>query len=150
MNVLRSKVGKFYALDQRGILSISPCLPETGPETSLCRNLEGNDQTYAPNFTFNANASYTFDIGPGTTLTPRINFGHIGAQWATLFQDRTRGDRIPQRNIVNAQLALTRGDLTVTAYSTNLTDRHYPAALNSGLYFAGAPRQYGIKVQKTF
>ncbi len=149
-NILKSEIGEFFALDQRGTLSLSPCLPETGPATPLCRNLEGNDQTYAPNFTFNANASYEFALGGGMTLTPRVNFGHIGAQWATLFQDRTRGDRIPERNIVNAQLAFTRGDLTVTAYSTNLTDRHYPAALNSGLYFAGAPRQYGLKVQKTF
>lgn len=39
---------------------------------------------------------------------------------------------------------------TVTAYATNLTNQHYPAALNSGLYFAGAPRQYGIKILKPF
>ncbi len=150
MNVLNSKIGRFFALDQRGTLSLSPCLPETGPATPLCRNLQGNDQTYAPNFTFNANASYDFALGADTVLTPRVNFGHIGKQWATLFQDRTRGDRIPERNIVNAQVALRHGSLTVTAYSTNLTDEHYPAALNSGLYFAGSPRQYGLKVQKSF
>jgi len=150
MNVLHSELGEFYALDPRGTLSLAPCLPETGPETPLCRNLEGQDQTYAPKFTFNANISYDFALGNETTLTPRLNFGHIGAQWATLFQNRALGDRIPERNIVNAQLALKAGSLIVTAYSTNLTNRHYPAALNSGLYFAGAPRQYGLKVQKSF
>ncbi|WP_344711201.1 TonB-dependent receptor [Sphingomonas humi] len=149
-NVLDSKIGQFFALDQRGTLSLAPCLPATGPATALCRNLGGNDQTYAPNFTFNANASYDFALGNSTTLTPRINFGHVGKQWATLFENAARGDRIPQRNIINAQLALRHGDLTVTAYSTNLTDKHYPAALNSGLYFAGSPRQYGLKVQKAF
>jgi iron complex outermembrane receptor protein len=39
---------------------------------------------------------------------------------------------------------------SLTAYATNLTNQHYVAALNSGLDFAGAPRQYGIKVQKIF
>ena len=42
------------------------------------------------------------------------------------------------------------GSVAITAYATNLTDQHYPAALNSGLYFAGSPRQYGIKVLKSF
>lgn len=149
-NILDSKIGKFFALDPRGTLSLAPCLPETGPETALCRNLGGNDQTYAPNFTFNVNASYDFALGPNATLTPRINFGHVGKQWATLFENPLRGDRIPERNILNAQLALRSGSLTITAFSTNLTNKHYPAALNSGLYFAGTPRQYGLKVQKTF
>ena len=32
----------------------------------------------------------------------------------------------------------------------NLTDQHYVVALNSGLDFAGAPRQYGIKLETAF
>ena len=79
-----------------------------------------------------------------------MNFGHVGKQWATLFENPQLGDRIEDRNILNAQLAFTKGTLTVTGYATNLTNQHYPAALNSGLYFAGAPRQYGIKVLKVF
>ena len=131
-------------------LSLAPCNPETGPATALCLDLGGNDQTYAPKLTFNANVSYAIPVGGNLTLTPRVNYGHVGAQWATLFQNRARGDRIPARNIVNAQLELDAGDFTVTAYATNLTNQHYPAALNSGLYFAGPPRQYGIKVLKAF
>ena len=150
VNVLHSELGQFYALDPRGTLSLSPCIPATGPATALCVNLKGREQTYAPNFTFNASAFYDIKLGEGTTLTPRVNFGHIAPQWATLFENRARGDRIPERNIVNAQLALATGSVTVTAYATNLTDQHYPAALNSGLYFAGPPRQYGIKVLKAF
>ena len=51
---------------------------------------------------------------------------------------------------MNAQLAWNHKSWTVTAYGTNLTNQHYVAALNSNLDFAGAPRQYGIKVQKVF
>jgi iron complex outermembrane receptor protein len=107
-------------------------------------------QTYAPNFTFNASASYDFEFGNGDTLTPRVNYGHVGAQWATLFENPLLGDRLAQRNIVNAQLAWAHRDWTVTAYATNLTNQHYVAALNSNLDFAGAPRQYGIRVAKVF
>lgn len=150
MNVLHSEIGSFFALDPRGTLSFTPCNPNTGPANTLCRNLKGNDQTYAPNFTFNVGASYEIALGDGMTLTPRANYGHVGKQWATLFQTRALGDRLEARDILNAQLAFTKGSLTVTGYATNLTNQHYPAALNSGLYFAGAPRQYGLKVLKVF
>ncbi len=67
-----------------------------------------------------------------------------------MFQNVSRGDLLDARKILNAQIAYTHGTLTFTAYGTNLTDQHYVAALNSGLYFAGTPRQYGIKVLKVF
>lgn len=60
------------------------------------------------------------------------------------------GDRLTERNIVNAQLEWRHQSWTVTAYATNLTNQHYAGALNSGLYFAGPPRQYGLKVLKVF
>lgn len=151
MNVTRSSLGEFFAVDpRRGIITIAPCDPETGPGNAACVNLKGQDQTYAPKFTFNVGASYEFALGDGATLIPRVNYGHVGKQWATLFQTSTLGDRIVDRNIVNAQLAFNQGSLTITAYATNLTNQHYPAALNSGLYFAGPPRQYGVKLLKTF
>jgi len=151
LNLTHSSIGQFYALDARGTLSLSPCDINTGPATPLCINLKGRDQTYAPRVTFNAGVAYAIPLSDQATLTPRLNYGHIGKQWATLFENPQRGDRIPERNILNAQLEFNTGDgLTVTGYATNLTNRHYPAALNSGLYFAGAPRQYGVKVTKAF
>jgi iron complex outermembrane recepter protein len=149
VNYTHSAIGRFFATDPRG-LSLAACDVETGPASATCLNLGGREQTYAPKFTFNANVGYDIALGEGLTLTPRVNYGHVAKQWATLFQRPDRGDRIEDRNIVNAQLALAKGTLTVTAYATNLTNQHYPAALNSGLYFAGPPRQYGIKVLKAF
>lgn len=149
MNVLHSELGRFYATDPR-IPATAACNINTGPASASCRNLEGMDQSYAPNFTFNVGAAYDIALGGGATLTPRANYGHIAPQWATLFENSLLGDRLPARNIVNAQLALAKGTVTVTAYATNLTDQHYPAALNSGLYFAGPPRQYGLKILKAF
>lgn len=149
VNVLHSELGTFFATDPRAA-SLVPCDPRTGPAVGTCLALEGRRQTYAPNLTFNLGAEYTHELGNGDRIIPRANFGHVGDQWATLFQNPARGDQIPARNILNAQLAYQHKSWTVTLYGTNLTDQHYPAALNSGLYFAGPPRQYGVKLLKVF
>jgi iron complex outermembrane recepter protein len=149
VSFLHSSLGQFYATDPRAA-GATTCDPETGPVSPSCIDLDGRDQTYAPNFTFNIGAEYRFDFANGDSLTPRVNFGHVAEQWATLFQNRSRGDRLEARNILNAQLAYNHDSWTVTAFGSNLTDQHYPGALNSNLYFAGPPRQYGVKVLKTF
>ncbi len=150
VNALKSSLGRFFASDPR-LPATGACDPVTGGTGANCIALEGRDQTYAPNFTFNAGAEYRIPLGETSTLTPRVNYGHIAGQWATLFENPTLGDRLEARNIVNAQLEWASGSgLSLTAYATNLTNQHYPGALNSGLYFAGPPRQYGIKVTKAF
>lgn len=146
---MKSDLGKFFAVDPR-IPSFGACNPLTGPATPSCIALEGNDQTYAPDFTFNVGAQYEIELGSGDSLTPRINYGHVSEQWATLFQNETRGDRVEARNIVNAQLAWRRGSFVTTLYGTNLTDQHYVGAINSGLRFAGPPRQFGLRLLKAF
>jgi iron complex outermembrane recepter protein len=131
-------------------VSFGACDPETGPETPSCFNLEGNEQTYAPEFTFNIGMQYVFNKGGENEFTPRVNFGHVSKQWATLFEDEARGDRVEERNILNAQFVWRHGKFATTLWGSNLTDQHYMAALNSGLRFAGPPRQFGIRVGTTF
>jgi iron complex outermembrane recepter protein len=158
INVLHSELGQFYAVDSRlpdaydpVTLTPLPCSPTTGnPANSACINLKNAEQTYAPNLTFNVGAQYDLKVSDKDTITPRVNFGHVGAQWATLFENPALGDRLDERNILNAQLAWTHGTMTVTGFATNLTNQHYAGALNSGLYFAGPPRQYGVKLTKVF
>lgn len=149
MGWMSSELGEFYATDPRG-LTFTACDPETGPTSVSCINLGGREQTYAPKFTFNVGAQYRFTLANGDTITPRLNYGHVSSQWATLFQNTARGDRIEERNIFNGQLAWTRGDIITTLYATNLTDQNYVAAINSGLRFAGPPRQFGLRIMKVF
>lgn len=151
IDIQHSELGQFYASDPR-IASTGACNPLTGgaPAATNCINLKGREQTYAPNFTFNIGAQYEINLGDNDKITPRVNYGHIDAQWATLFENKNLGDRLTERNIVNAQLEWRHQSWTVTAYATNLTNQHYAGALNSGLYFAGPPRQYGLKVLKVF
>lgn len=149
MGLMRSEIGQFFATDPRGA-TFTACDPETGPTSATCLDLDGRDQTYAPDFTFNIGAQYNFNLGNGDTITPRLNFGHVSEQWATLFQNEARGDRIEARNIFNAQLAWTHGDFIATLWATNLTDERYVAAINSGLRFAGPPQQFGLRVLRAF
>ena len=55
--VMHSKLGAFFATDPR-VAAFAPCNPFTGPASASCINLQGREQTYAPNFTFNACAQY--------------------------------------------------------------------------------------------
>ena len=146
---IHSSLGQFFAVDSRAI-SLAPCDPRTGPASVSCINLDGHDQTYAPELTFNIGMQYAFGMGDRDSLTPRVNFGHVSEQWATLFENEARGDRVGARNILNAQVAWNHSDLVTTLYGSNLTDQHYVGAVNSGLRFAGPPRQFGLRVSKAF
>ena len=146
---LKSELGTFYAVDPR-VASFGACDPLTGPESASCINLEGNSQTYAPEFTFNIGMQYAFGQGTDNEITPRINYGHVSDQWATLFQNEALGDQVEERNILNAQVSWKHRDWITTLWGSNLTDEHYMAALNSGLRFAGPPRQFGIRVATSF
>ena len=126
------------------------CNAQTGPVSANCRNLDGASQSYAPEFTFSAGVQYAFDLGPNMTLTPRVDYSHIGEAYTSIFNNAALGDRLVDRNIVNASIRLTTGAWTLAAYSTTLTDQTYIAAINSGLRYAGPPRQYGVNLTKTF
>ncbi|NYT41797.1 TonB-dependent receptor plug domain-containing protein [Sphingomonas sp. R-74633] len=149
-SVSNSKLSKFYAADPRLGAVPALCNPSTGPASARCINLEGREQNYAPKFTLSAGAQYAISLGGDATLTPRVDYAHIGQVWGTLFQNVARGDRIEARDIVNAQLTLATGNWSIAAYSMNLTDEHYVAAINGTRRLAGAPRQYGVRVSRSF
>ena len=146
--IMHSSLGRFFATDPR-IASFTPCNPAAGPSSASCIDLTGHSQTYAPNFTFNVGAQYKFALG-SDTLTPRVNFGYVSPQWATLFENPALGDHLAGRDILGAQLAWAHGSFVTTLYGTNITDQHYVGALNSGLRFAGPPRQFGLRFLTNF
>jgi iron complex outermembrane receptor protein len=146
--IMHSSLGRFFATDPR-IASFTPCNPAAGPSSASCIDLTGHSQTYAPNFTFNIGAQYKFALG-SDTLTPRVNFGYVAPQWATLFENPALGDHLAGRDIAGAQLAWAHASFVTTLYGTNITDQHYVGALNSGLRFAGPPRQFGLRFLTNF
>ena len=153
---LHSELGNFYAIDPRTVPPTPPFPPQptcsgtSGPGTTYCVNLGGKSTSYAPKFTANIGGQYIFHIADDTTLTPRLDYSHTDAQWGTLFENAALGDHLPARNLLNAQVNLEHQGWLLTAYATNLTNQTYVAAVNSGLRYAGPPRQYGIRLRKSF
>jgi len=145
----KSELGTFYTEDPR-LVTAGLCDPNTGPATATCINLNGKSQTYAPDFTFNLYAQYVFHLADQDTLTPSVSFSHISHQWATLFENRAAGDFLEARDLLGASLAWRRGDLIATLYGSNLTNDKYVAAALSPIRLAGPPRQFGVRVLKSF
>ncbi|HEV2442289.1 MAG TPA: TonB-dependent receptor [Steroidobacteraceae bacterium] len=145
----RTSLGSFFAVDQR-IPAVGTCDPMIGPSSLSCVNLSGHPQSYAPGLTYNFGPQYAFDLAGDSTLTMRANYSHVGFQWATLFDNAGLGDYLGARNLLSADVTYGLRDWTFTLYGTNLTNEAYVAAADSGLRWAGDPRQYGIRVMKTF
>jgi iron complex outermembrane receptor protein len=147
--IMHSTLGRFFATDPR-VITLAPCDPHAGPTSTSCIDLTGHPQTYAPNFTINVGAQYKFALTGQDRLTPRLNFGYVAPQWATLFDNPAFGDHLSGRDILGGQLEWVHGRYAATLFGTNLTNQHYVGALNSGLRFAGDPRQYGLRLLATF
>lgn len=148
---LHSRFGSFFTFDPKQ--TTGTCDPHTGGTDPNCIDLTGEENVYAPTWTFNGGLQYIFPVGEGDTLTPRIDYAYQSAQWPSVFRTGAPGSvpRIGARNLVNAQLSYGLGDTWVfTAYATNLFDLHYVAAENVSLRYAGPPRQFGIRVDKSF
>ena len=147
--VSNSELGEFYAADPR-IARSGTCNAATGPATANCLNLDGNTQGYAPELTFNIGVQYDFHLPNGATLSPRVDYAHIGKAWTSIFNNEALGDRLEARNLVNLLLSYKTNDWTLAAYALNATDQTYIAAINAGLRYAGPPRQFGVNLTKTF
>jgi iron complex outermembrane receptor protein len=144
-----SSLGAFYAQDARVGVS-GTCDANTGPVSPTCLNLQGHPQTYAPDFTFNVGAQYDYKLASGDIVTPAVTFSHISSQWGTLFDNVAAGDYLTPRNILGASVAWTHGSIVATVYGYNLTNDQYISALLPPIREAGAPRQYGLSIMKTF
>jgi iron complex outermembrane receptor protein len=149
-SVSHSEIGTFYAFDPR-VAHSGACNINTGPATATgCRDLSGRPAVYAPQFTLSAGMQYAIPLGGDAKLTPRVDYAHTAPVWATLFHNVAAGDYLKERNIINAQLTLTTGDWSIAAYSTNLTDQHDIVAINGLRRLIAPPRQFGLRVSRTF
>jgi iron complex outermembrane receptor protein len=150
LSLSHSELGDFFAIDPRGPLT-GGCNPETGPAAANCVNVGGNAQTYAPEMTLSLGMEYDFAVGGGR-LTPRLDYSHISETWGTIFANEARGDRLEARDIFNAQLTWEPSDgaWRVQAYGTNVFDEEYIGAVKAGQRYAAPPRQYGVRVTRSF
>jgi iron complex outermembrane receptor protein len=135
----------------------------------------GNQDTFAPSWNVDLGGQYVFHLGDGSTLTPRIDYSYIAAQWASPFQGRDPNEALAAAqldryvfhfapiNLMNLQLTWAKGRYNVSLYGTNVLDDHYfyegvgftvlgPAIAPTfrALREAAAPAQFGVRVSTTF
>jgi iron complex outermembrane receptor protein len=87
-------------------------------------------------------------------LTPRLNYSYVGAQWSTLFE-LPATDYLRSFGLWNANLTYEKGDWRVQLYGQNLTNKLYvtgqsAAGSNPDNEFLGNPRQYGVRISRSF
>lgn len=155
IGLLKSSIGNYWAIDPRystlaGLYVGTTCNQSAGGTNPYCVSVKGHAITYAPSFTYNLGAQYAFNLGNDNTLTPRVSFAHVASQWASVFDNSALGDHLGPRNLLGAQLEYAVGTWSLALYGDNLTNQQYVASNNSGALYAGPPRQYGIRLSKTF
>ncbi|HEY0747001.1 MAG TPA: TonB-dependent receptor [Steroidobacteraceae bacterium] len=133
-----TRIGNFSAIDSRNV-------------AAGVYMLNGRPLPNAPQWTAQAGVQYQFNLANRQLLTPRLDYGLVGSRWATLFQT-VPGDFLQEQNIFNAQIKYDYDDtLAFTLYGTNITNDHYVTLqLLGNLGMPGPPRQYGIRVYKSF
>jgi iron complex outermembrane receptor protein len=95
---------------------------------------------------------YIVEFSNGSSLVPRLDYGWINDQKADLFASPLSS--IDSRGLFNLNVRWDQanGNWYAVLWSTNLTDKEYVAGIqNSGtLFYAGAPRQSGIRLGYNF
>jgi iron complex outermembrane receptor protein len=138
-----------------------PTLP--GFALGLPENVSGNQQPYAPQWSFSVGAQYTFHLANDQTLTPHVDYSYTSDQWASPFQgnDPTLPAgygalekylfHLRPTNLVNAQLTWDNGPVHIALYGTNIfNEQYFYESGTPGLRIAGAPTQFGIRASRTF
>lgn len=145
-----SKLATYFAVDPRNAppLGAPPCTAGGPSSSPQCLDLSGRRLPFQPRTTFSAGVQHRFDIGAGS-LTPRVDVAYTGGQYTTVYQVPAL-DTLEARTVVNATLTWNSGPWTTTLYSTNLDNEQYVVAKLSGLRVAGAPRQFGVRLMRSF
>jgi iron complex outermembrane recepter protein len=133
-----TRIGQFSAIDSRNT-------------AAGAQILNGRPLPNAPLWTAQAGVQYAFDMGNNRSLTPRLDYALVGSRWATVYQV-SPDDFLQEQNILNAQVIYDYSPtLSFTAYGTNVTNDHYVTLqLLGNLGMPGPPRQFGIRVYKSF
>jgi iron complex outermembrane receptor protein len=116
-------------------------------------NLNGEQNPYTPKFTLNATLNYRFVTGADSTLLPSINYQYTGPQFDSIFQSDDFY-LLTARHLLNTSLTYTKGPWTAEAYCNNCANEIYVAGSGGvsvgDVWYYGAPRQFGLRINRTF
>ncbi|MFC4594580.1 TonB-dependent receptor [Sphingobium tyrosinilyticum] len=103
---------------------------------------------FAPKFNIAVGLSYKIELGGDKRLVPHVEYTHTDSQRTSFFKDST--SILPGRDLFNAKLTYSADRFDFEAFVTNLTKEVYPGGANGGLWFYGAPRQFGGRASVRF
>lgn len=115
--------------------------------------VSGEQNPFSPKVTANVSVDYSIPLAGGV-LDPRVSYSYTDQQWVSIFQD-SPFNLLGARHLLGANLDYVAGPWTVDLYGTNLTNLTYISGTNgsgsgSGDVYYGAPRQFGLRVMRTF
>ena len=158
VSYIDSKLPAFQAVNPRLLPpgNLGPQCPVGTPPGPTCfdygpfiQTAGGGPNLLSPKRTFNAGAQYEIPLGGGSSITPRLNYGYVGKQYAGLFYSPTL-DTLRSRGLLSALLTYRNGDWEVEAWGTNLANKKYVSGINGTTEFYGAPREYGLRANLKF
>ena len=134
------------------------CTAPAAPDPTPCFNyapftqaVSSGPNIFSPTWSANVGVQYEFNMGAAGTLTPRGDVSYMGQQWATFFE--TPVDRLGSRTLVNLHLTYQHDDWMVQGYATNISSKAYVTGFTTVFgnnYYLNAPRQFGVRVTRTF
>jgi iron complex outermembrane receptor protein len=116
---------------------------------------DGRVLPFSPKWTINAGVQYDILIGSESSLTPRVQWSHLSAQYATPFL--SVNTLVPSHDVFDAKLTYAINDrYSIEGFVNNFTDKVYIASqiqnsssADGGIIY-GAPRTYGVRVIAKF
>jgi iron complex outermembrane recepter protein len=111
--------------------------------------VSGEQNPFSPKVTGNISVDYSIPLASGV-LDPRITYSYTDKQWVSIFQDSPY-NLLESRRLLGANLDYVSGPWTVSLYGTNLTNQTYLSGTDgtNNVYY-GAPRQFGLRLMRTF
>jgi iron complex outermembrane receptor protein len=144
-----------YELPANVLAGVPQC-PAGGVAGPLCfdfkpyqMTLSGESMPLSPKLSAAASMRYRFSIESGRAeLTPEIRYSYVGRQYASIFEIPYY--ELPAISLWNASITYTRGSWLAEAYTTNLANTLYLAGNSGSSIYYGPPRQFGIRVTRSF
>jgi iron complex outermembrane receptor protein len=107
-----------------------------------------------PTYTFNMGAAYTFALGNVGDLRTRVGWSHVGEKGSDVSDPHF--NRSPKHGTLSSRISLQMADgvTEIALFGDNLLNRVYIAnavrGVTSSLQYYGAPRTFGLEINRKF
>ncbi|MBA4046211.1 MAG: TonB-dependent receptor, partial [Erythrobacter sp.] len=130
-------------LDISAALGVTDSNIQEFPDPSVI----GNEAPQISRYTFNLGAQYDGQLTDTLDALVRLDYRRTGPTWWEPFNTTVR----EPVDVVDARVGVKAGDISVTAFASNLFDETYNAEFSpGGFVFRARPRRFGVEVGYKF